>query len=123
MIDLHQNNSSVSIVSQLGIQPRVDQIALQGQNADDALVDSSKRFVADEAFQAFEAEGEFSEGEGSLGSETSTSQPGEILFGGVVGAVDDTEVLSATAFHCGLHQPLLATHDEVQRFDNHPFAA
>ncbi len=85
-------------------------------------MDSSKRFVADEPFQTFDAEGEFSEGEGTFGSETSVSQPGEILFGGVVGAVDDAQVFPTSAFHGGLYQPLLASHDEVQRLDDHPFA-
>ena len=70
-------------------------------------MDSAKWFVANEAFQAFDAEGKFSEGEGPLGSETSASQTGEILFGGVVGAVDDTQILPTSAFHGGLDQALL----------------
>ncbi len=105
------------------LQPWIDRFTLQGQYAEDAFVDSAKGFVADEAFQALDTEGEFTEGEGALGSETSVSQPGEMPFGGVVGAVDDSQVFPTSAFHGGLNQAILATHDEVQRFDNHPFAA
>ena len=86
------------------LQPWVDRFTFQCQYAEDAFVDSSKRFVSDEAFQALDAEGEFSEGEGAFGTETSASQPGEILFGGVVGAVDDSQVFPTPAFHGRLHQ-------------------
>ena len=36
-------------------EPRIDRFALQGQYAEDALVDSAKWFVADEAFETFDA--------------------------------------------------------------------
>ena len=85
-----------------GLQPRVHRFAFQGQNTEDAFMDSPQWFVADEAFQTFEAEGEFTEGEGSFGSETSASQSREILFGGVIWAVDDSQVFPASALHSGL---------------------
>lgn len=65
-------------------------------------MDSPQWIVADEAFLTFEAEGEFTEDEGSFGSETSASQSREILFGGVIWAVDDSQVFPASALHSGL---------------------
>ena len=45
-----------------GSQPRIDRFALQGQHAEHALVNSTKRLPPDEPFQGFDTEGEFSQG-------------------------------------------------------------
>lgn len=76
----------------VALQPRVDRFAFQRQYAEHTFMDPPQRFVTDEAFQPFNPEGKFPEGEGSLGSQSSVSQPGEVLFGGVVRAIDDAGI-------------------------------
>jgi hypothetical protein len=46
----------------LELKPWVHRLALQGQHAEDALVDSPQWLVADEAFQGFNTQGELSQG-------------------------------------------------------------
>lgn len=45
------------------LQSRIDRFAFHGQNAEDTFVDSSERFFLNEAFQSFNAQGEFTEGQ------------------------------------------------------------
>ncbi len=54
-----------------------------------------QRLAADEPLQAFDPEGELAEGEGPLVAQAAAPQAGEVPLGGVVGAVDDPQVLSA----------------------------
>jgi len=55
--------------------------ALKDQNTKNALVNLSQRLPADKMLQSFDAEGEFSQRERSLGPQEPRSQPGEILVG------------------------------------------
>jgi hypothetical protein len=43
-------------------QPRVHRLTLQGEDAEDALMNSPKRFAPNEPLQPFDAEGELAEG-------------------------------------------------------------
>lgn len=45
------------------LQPRVDGLALEREDAEDALVDAVEGFLLDEAMQGFDAERELAEGE------------------------------------------------------------
>ena len=58
-------------------------------------MDSPQWFVADEAFQAFDAEGEFAGGEGALGREAAGAQACQVVGEVVFRAVDDAEVFAA----------------------------
>ena len=44
----------------------------------------AQRLLADEAFQALDAQGELSQGQGALVAQAPIAQPGEVLLGGVV---------------------------------------
>ena len=57
------------------LQPRIDRLAFQGQDAEDAFVDAAQGLAADEALQGFEAQGELAAGQGALG-------PGRALAAG-----------------------------------------
>ena len=46
-----------------GLESRIYRFAFQCQHSEDTLVDSSQRFVTDEAFQTFDTESEFTQGE------------------------------------------------------------
>jgi hypothetical protein len=48
------------------LEPRIDGLALEGQDAKDALVDATEGFLADEAVEGFDAEGELAEGQRAL---------------------------------------------------------
>jgi len=41
------------------LQSRIDRLAFQGEDAEDAFVDAAERLLADEAFKGFAAQGEF----------------------------------------------------------------
>ena len=73
-------------------QSWVDWLAFQGEYAEGAFVDFSQGLALNESFQAFDAEGEFAEGEGAFVAEAALAEAGQILGGVVVGAVDDAEV-------------------------------
>ncbi len=44
-----------------------------------------------------------------------------MLFGRVVRAIDDPQVLLAAALYCRLNQPLHASNEKIDRLDDHPF--
>ena len=48
------------------LQARIDWLALQGQDAEDALMDSPQWFMTHKAFQAFDAQRELPQGERAL---------------------------------------------------------
>src|SRR5206468_10667712 len=55
------------------LQPRIDRLALQGQYPENALVDPSQWFLADESLQPLDTESERAQGEGPR-SEEHTSE-------------------------------------------------
>src|SRR5262245_45651839 len=81
------------------LKPRINRLALQSQNAEDAFMHSAKRLLADEPLQPLKAEGELAESEGSFVAQPAIAQPGDVLVGSVVRAVNDTQVFSPTTLH------------------------
>ena len=61
-LDVQRMTGMVTLPS---LQPRIDRLALQGQHAEDALVDTAKRLLTHEAFEALDAEGELPQGPGT----------------------------------------------------------
>ena len=51
------------------LEPRVDRLAFEREDPEDAFVNAAEGLVANEAFEGFEAEGEFAQGEGAFGGE------------------------------------------------------
>src|SRR4051812_19569771 len=82
-----------------GLQPRVDRLALEGEDAEDALVDAAERLAADEPLERLDPERELAMGEPALAREPPLAQPLEMLGHVVLGAVDDPEVLGSAALH------------------------
>ena len=80
-------------------------------------MDPPERLPADEALQALDAQGELPEGQGPLVPQAPAPQPGNVLLGGVVRAVDDPQVLSAPALHGGLGKAPPPPQDEVELAD------
>src|SRR5206468_2294741 len=105
------------------LQPRVHGLALQGKDAEDALMHPAQRLPADETLQALDAQGELPESEGPLVAQAPVAQPGDVLLRGVVRAVDDPQILPTSALHGGLGETPLAPEDEVDWLDHHTLAA
>lgn len=99
-------------------QPRVNRLALQGEDAEDTLMDSPQRFPSDESLQALNSEGELAKGKRPFVAQTAMPQAREIFIGGVVRAIDDPQILRPAALHGGLGESLLSSKDEVQRAAN-----
>jgi hypothetical protein len=56
-----------------------------------------QRFSADKSLQTLNAEGKLPKSEGSLVPQAPTAQPGQVFLDGVIGAIDDPQVLLASA--------------------------
>src|SRR5690349_19729129 len=104
-------------------QSWVDWFAFEGEDAEDAFVDAAEGLVAGEAFEGFDAEGEFAEREGAFVAETAGTQACEVFGRCVFRTVNDAEVFAAAAFDGGLNEAALAFGDEIERFNDHAFAA
>src|SRR4051794_31554404 len=104
------------------LQPRVHGLALEGEDAEDALVDAIERLALDEALQRFHAKGELADGERTLGRETTTSEAFEVFGRGVLRAIDDAQVLWAATLDGRLSDPLRPLGDEVEGLYHHAFA-
>lgn len=61
--------------------------------------------MGDESLEGFDAEGELAPGEGAFVPEGAAAEPAEGGFGGILGAVDDPQVLPASAPDPRLGEP------------------
>jgi hypothetical protein len=52
-----------------------------------------------------------------------STQTRQVLRRGILGAIDDSQLLTSAAFDGWLHQPAPTPGDEVQGFDDDPLAA
>lgn len=87
-----------------GLQPRVYRLALERQHRERALVNAAKWLLADEALETLDAQSELAEGERALGAEAAATEAVEVRGLGVLGAVDDAEVLATAALERGLRE-------------------
>ena len=79
------------------LQPRIDRLALQGEDAEHALVNAPERFSLHEPFEPFDPQRELAQRQRSLTRKTPLAQPLEVLGQGVLGPVDDPEILAPAA--------------------------
>src|SRR5690348_17923777 len=104
-------------------QSRVHRLRFQGKHGEDGLMYTPERLAAHEALQRLDAQGELTDGEAALGVQPTLAQAIQIRRLGVVGAVDDAQVLAAAALDGGLDEAALAAHDELQWLDDHALTA
>jgi hypothetical protein len=104
-------------------ETRIHRLALQGQDAEDALVDAAQGLAADEAFQPLDPEGEFPQGQRTLAGEAARAQALQVFRQSVFGPVDDPEVLLPPALEGRLGEAPAATGEEGEGLDHHPLAA
>src|SRR6266542_2999573 len=104
-------------------EPRIDGLALERQHAEDALMDAAQRLAADEALERLDAEREFANGERALAAEAAGAKTLEVGGLGVLGAVDDAQVLAPARLERGLDEAAAAAGEELERLDDHPLAA
>jgi len=91
----------------------IDGLGFEGEDAEDAFVDTTQRFVADETLQGFNAESKFSLGKGALASKAPGAQTVQMLRKGVLWAVNDAEIFTASALYAGLHKSAPAFFDKA----------
>jgi hypothetical protein len=108
---------------QVSLQSWIDWFALQCKDAEHALVDSATGFSSGEPFERLDAQGELAQRERAFGVQPAGAEPSEVLVRRVFRAVDDAQVLAATAFDGGLDETALAANDEFLRLYDHAFSA
>jgi hypothetical protein len=77
------------------LQAWVDELALQGQHAEHALVHPVQRFFVYEALQCLDAKRELSDGQRPLVTKVPLAKPFQVLGSRALRAVDEPEVLTA----------------------------
>src|SRR5712692_9151335 len=85
-------------------QAGVDGFGLQGQDGEDAFVDAPEGFAAGDAVQGFQAESVFAQRQRALVAEPALAQAGQVGWFGVVGTVDEAQVLPAAHLQARLDQ-------------------
>ena len=94
-------------------QPRVDRLRLQRQHREDRLVHPPQRLARRPAGPAPPGPSAYSRSASDrLWPRNRAAQPGQVLRAGVLGAVDDPQVLPAPALDAGLHEPPFAAAHE-----------
>src|SRR5689334_14820643 len=79
----------------LPLQPGIDRLALEGQDAEHALVNAPQRLFLHEPFEPFDAQRELSKSQRSLAGEPPFAQPVELPGQRVLRAVNDAKVFAA----------------------------
>src|SRR5580693_9519598 len=104
------------------LQARIDRLAFKRENTECALMYATKRFLPGESHQCFDAKSKFTECQGTLGGNRPTAHTLQVLGQQVFRPIDNSQVFRAAAFDCGLRQPAMSAHNEVQRLYDHAFA-
>ena len=86
------------------LEPRIDRLAFQGEDAKHALVNPSERFSLDEPFEPFDPQRELAQSQRPLPRKSTFAEALEVLGQRVLGSIDDPEVLTAAALHRWLKQ-------------------
>src|SRR5690606_6321830 len=103
-------------------QSRVDRLGLEREDREDRLVDPPQRFVPYPPLECFEAERVLTEGQGPFAAEIAIAQPAEVARLGVVGTVDDPQVLPAAHLDTWLGKAAPGAGEVAERLDHHSLA-
>src|SRR3712207_5735046 len=114
--------TSTSRSAGMGLQPRVDRLALQSKDCEYGLVHAVQRLTTRKTLQRLYTQRELAERETAFDAEASSAQPLQLVRPGVVRPVDDPQVFAAANLDGGLHDALAAAGDEIQWLDDHAFA-
>ena len=60
----------------LNLEPRIDRLAFEGQDAEDAFVNAAKRLAGDESLESFDAERELADRQRSLEPQAAAAKAG-----------------------------------------------
>ena len=105
----------------IGLEPRIDGLALQREDTEHALVHATERFTADESLEPFDTQRKLPKREATLGGQATVAQAIEVLGQRVFRTVDDPQIFPAAALHRRLCEPVLSLHHEVVRLHDHTF--
>src|SRR5215470_17703212 len=107
----------------LRLQAGVYGFGLEGEYCEDTFVDAPEGLAVGEAVEGFQAEGVLAQGERALVAEGAFAEPVQVGRFGVVGAVDDPEVVAAADLEAGLGESVLAAGEVGGGLDDHALAA
>lgn len=85
-------------------------------------MDPAERLSGDKSLQSLVTEGELAEREVALAAQMPLAQPDKIVGCIIFRSVDDAQIFAAAYLERRLDEALLATADEVARFDHHALA-
>jgi hypothetical protein len=91
----------------------IDRLAFHREHAEHALVHPVEGLVSTEPLECLDPESELSDGERALASEVAGSQAIDLVGVGVLGTVDEAEVLATPALNAGLHEAVAPLGDEI----------
>src|ERR1700733_8114971 len=100
-------------------QARIDGFGLEGEDGEYALVDSPERLAAGDPVERLEPERVLALRHRALVAESALPQPVEVSGLGVVGSVDDAQVLPAADLEPRLHQAPAPPGQVRGRLDHH----
>jgi hypothetical protein len=80
-------------------QPGIDGLALQGEDAEDALVHAPEWFALHETFEPFHPQSELSQSQRTLPGKPTFAKTLQMLGQRVLRPIDDPEVLATAALH------------------------
>src|SRR5215468_2306802 len=106
-----------------GLEPRVDWFAFEGEHAEHALVYPEQRLAAGEPLQRLGAERELAGRQRPLAGQVAIPEPVEVGRDGVLGTVDDPQVLGPAALHPRLGDAMPTTGNGGERLGHHPLPA
>src|SRR5262245_15174084 len=121
-LHLPDDSSATASHPRAASQSRIHRLTLERQHAEHALVHSPQRFLSDESLEGFDPQRELAQGQRTLAAERAVPQPAQIVFGVVVRAIDDSQILAAAALECRLNQALAPLKDKLERLHHHPLA-
>ena len=81
------------------LQARIDRLALEGENSEDAFVHASERLSLHEPFEPFDSQRELPQRERALSRKPALAEPRQVLGQRVLRSIDDPEVLAASALY------------------------
>ena len=81
------------------LQPWIDRLAFQGEDAKHALVNSSERFSPDKPFEPFDPQRELAQSQRPLPGKPTFTEAPKVLGQRVLGPIDDPEVFATAALH------------------------
>jgi hypothetical protein len=84
-------------------EARINGLALKRENSKNTFVNAAERFLPDKSFQRLDTQSELPQCQGALSRNGAASEALQIFGKQILRAVDDSQILAATALDGGLN--------------------